>query len=159
MVYQVKDNCFSTGRPILVPDCQLNPNAIIVSILQWTEHQGLDSETALVIIGVLQALTTEAGMCIICSIHQPSSQVGAVGFGGVGECWWVHYMYYFCGGLLAVAIVVVVAVVAAGGGDGYDCCCCCFHCCCSLLPIVLVVVVVLILPSHLHPPFPPTIHP
>jgi hypothetical protein len=28
-----------------------------------------------VIIGVLQELTIEAGMCIICSIHQPSSQV------------------------------------------------------------------------------------
>jgi len=36
---------------------------------------GLDSETALVIIGVLQGLTMDAGMCIICSIHQPSSQV------------------------------------------------------------------------------------
>ena len=34
-----------------------------------------DSETALVIIGVLQELTIEAGMSIICSIHQPSSQV------------------------------------------------------------------------------------
>ena len=27
------------------------------------------------IIGVLQGLTIEVGMCIICSIHQPSSQV------------------------------------------------------------------------------------
>ena len=38
---------------------------------------GLDSETALVIIKVLQELTCDAGMCIICSIHQPSSQVYA----------------------------------------------------------------------------------
>ena len=38
---------------------------------------GLDSETALVIIEVLQELTCDAGMCIICSIHQPSSQVYA----------------------------------------------------------------------------------
>jgi ABC-type multidrug transport system ATPase subunit len=38
---------------------------------------GLDSETALVIIGVLQGLAADAGMCIITSIHQPSSQVYA----------------------------------------------------------------------------------
>mmetsp|Transcript_30995 Transcript_30995/g.53312 ORF Transcript_30995/g.53312 Transcript_30995/m.53312 type:complete len:145 (+) Transcript_30995:36-470(+) len=36
---------------------------------------GLDSETALVIINVLQNLADTAGMCIVCSIHQPSSQV------------------------------------------------------------------------------------